>query len=96
MSERIATGCEVIIRGSLVLVGAVLIAITRRLIVIRPGLILVARRLLAIVQRLGVGRLHAGSSTPAPPHIGQATISVTPATPHSSNLVDPQVVAGGT
>jgi hypothetical protein len=56
MSVRIATRREVLVGGSLILVRAASITITRRLIVIRPSLILIARRLVAIVESSVVGR----------------------------------------
>src|SRR5207249_10560896 len=52
ISDRVATGREVIVSSVLILIRTSLIARTPRLVVIRPRLILITPRLVAIRRRL--------------------------------------------
>src|SRR5947207_3219452 len=52
VGRGVSTHCEVIISGTLVIIGRSLISLTRRLVMIRPRLILIARRLVVIQPRL--------------------------------------------
>src|SRR5205823_1528518 len=52
VSDRVATGREIIVGGVLILIRASLITLTRSLVVIRPRLILITRRLVAITRPL--------------------------------------------
>jgi len=49
---RVASGREVIVSSVLILIGASLIAVTRRLIMVRPRLILIACSLIAVTRGL--------------------------------------------
>jgi hypothetical protein len=49
---RVASGREVIVSSVLIIIGAALIAVTRRLIMVRPCLILIACRLIAVTRGL--------------------------------------------
>jgi len=55
--RRVAPGCEVIVSSVLILIGASLIAVTRRLIMVRPRLILIACSLIAVTRGLIVASL---------------------------------------